>query len=439
VTPSVPVFSPIKILQVELSHSLLAVSVSHPRAERNYERMHIYPRLWGRPLGLLELDRVESDLSPSALAEKIWENYRHQICQRFREVEMVEPRRLTEAGLAQLPDALNRQEVVSPEESEPRITVVVATRDRVETLAPCIESLLGMNYSNFDLLIVDNAPSSSATSEFFQKSCQHDQRFRYLREDTPGLAVAHNRALREVDAPIVAFTDDDVLVDPNWLDALAANFVKSQKIVCVTGLTIPYELETPSQVWIEQFGGFGKGFERIIYDLDENHPGQPLYPYAAGKFGSGANMAFRTDVLRGLGGFDAALGAGTIAMGGDDLAAFFTVISDGYQLVYEPAALIRHRHRRDYPGLSRQTLGYGVGLGAYLAKTIVDQPARFLELLAKAPAGLRYYFSPKSAKNNKKLSTYPRELRRLELQGLFYGPLAYLRSRIKLASRDQRN
>ena len=58
-------------------------------------------------------------------------------------------------------------------------------------------------------------------------------------------------------------------------------------------------------------------------------------------------MAFATDVLRDLGGFDPALGTGTAASGGDDLAAFFEVLAAGHALVYEPSAVVFHAHRRE--------------------------------------------------------------------------------------------
>ena len=81
--------------------------------------------------------------------------------------------------------------------------------------------------------------------------------------------------------------------------------------------------------------------------IPRNRAGEPLYPYTAGVFGSGANMAFRADALRAMGGFDTSLGAGSAALGGDDLAAFFDVIEAGHTLVYEPTAFVRHRHRAD--------------------------------------------------------------------------------------------
>jgi hypothetical protein len=160
-----------------------------------------------------------------------------------------------------------------------------------------------------------------------------------------------------------------------------------------------------------------------------NHPDDFLFPYSAGRFGSGANMAFRTSVLKAIGGFDPALGAGTLAKGGDDLAVFFDVITKGYRLIYEPQAILYHKHRRDYPGLAQQAYGYGVGLSAFLMKTIIDKPARLVEILLKMPVGLKHILDPHSPKNQKKKTDYPHELTQLELKGFLMGPLAYLQSR----------
>src|SRR5439155_4848099 len=120
-----------------------------------------------------------------------------------------------------------------------------------------------------------------------------------------------------------------------------------------------------------------------------NRPASSLFPYAAGLFGSGANMAFSAEALARVGGFDPATGTGTRARGGDDLAAFFEVVSLGYTLVYEPAALVRHRHRRD-ADLEKQLFDYGAGLTAYLTKVVLDRPARVFDLARKAPAGLAH-------------------------------------------------
>lgn len=115
-------------------------------------------------------------------------------------------------------------------------------------------------------------------------------------------------------------------------------------------------------------------------------------------------------------------------MGGDDLAAFFRVITGGEALVYEPAAIVRHAHYQEYSALERQIYGYGVGLTAFLTKAMLDQPWLLLALAAKAPRGLVYALSPRSGKNQKKGTDYPANLTTLERKGMLHGPLAALRS-----------
>jgi hypothetical protein len=142
-------------------------------------------------------------------------------------------------------------------------------------------------------------------------------------------------------------------------------------------------------------------------------------------------MAFSAAALSEMGGFDPALGAGTRCRSGDELAAFFEVVIRGYQLVYEPAAVVQHRHPRDYDGLRGQVYGYGVGLTSYLTKCVVDRPSLLARATWRLPQAAVYALSPHSAKNARRPHDYPRELTRLELRGMLAGPAAYLRGRAR--------
>ena len=144
-------------------------------------------------------------------------------------------------------------------------------------------------------------------------------------------------------------------------------------------------------------------------------------PWDMGQFGSGASLAFKTAALRRLGGFAAELGAGTRALGREDLDIFLRLLASGAAIVYEPGAILRHRHLRDDAALRRQLHGYGVGLGVALTKRLLDRPAP-----ARRP-GLPA--QPGVAKNRRKQADFPSELGRLELRGVLAGPAAYLRSR----------
>ena len=78
--------------------------------------------------------------------------------------------------------------------------------------------------------------------------------------------------------------------------------------------------------------------------------------------------------------------------------------------------------------------GYGVGLTAYLTRTLINRPSRIFEFTAKIPRGLIYALDSRSAKNAKKSSDYPRELTMAERRGMLFGPVAYVGSRLSARS-----
>jgi GT2 family glycosyltransferase len=422
-------FKPVRVLELEIGHPLSAIQPCQDSDGHAYERAMALVRLHTRPLGVLELPIEPDGLGADDIAREVWRAFQAEICAHMRQDGSAEPDSLGAAGLPSTKASMCVRERDTVLAGAPFASVIVATHDRPVKLATCLRSLLSLDYPHFEIIVVDNAPSSRATADFISQVYGDEAKIRYVREDRPGLGCAHNRGLREVQGEIVAFTDDDVVVDRHWLAEIATAFTIAGNVGCVTGMISPMELETPAQIWIEQYGGFGKGCVRRIFDLGAHRSKSSLYPYAAGAFGSGANMAFRASALRAIGGFDPALGAGSPGVGGDDLAAFFQIITKGFTLVYEPGAIVHHAHRREYAGLQRQVYGYGVGLTAYLTKCVLDNPAILLDVTPKIPRGLLYALSSRSPKNSRKLPSYPRELTTLERKGMLYGPIAYFRGR----------
>jgi O-antigen biosynthesis protein len=336
------------------------------------------------------------------------------------------------------PCALARQAFLR---EAPFVSVVVATRDRPQSIAACLRSLGALEYPRFEVIVVDNVPASGETRHLVQQAADAGRErggpvggpvVRYAREDRPGPSWARNRGLDLARGELVTFTDDDVLLDPRWLTELVRGFGAGPDVACVTGPIVPRELETPAQIWLEQYGGFCKGFAQRVYDRRDNRPPDSLFPYTVGRFGSGANMAFRVATLRALGGLDPALGPATPTLAGEDIALFLEVVLRGHQLVYQPGAIVYHAHSRDFQRFRRQIYAYGVGLAACITKSVLDHPGSLPDLLRRLPGGLAFALDPRSAKNRKKLPGYPAELTRVELRGMLAGPLAYLRSRWRL-------
>ena len=145
--------------------------------------------------------------------------------------------------------------------------------------------------------------------------------------------------------------------------------------MAVTGLVLPYELETEAQVLFERHGGgFGRGFRRRYWRIDNESGDRPLRYLGSGSFGTGANMAYRRSLLERIGSFDPALDVGTVTNGGGDLEMFFRVLKEGYLLAYEPTAMVRHRHRRNYAQLREQLANNGVGFYSCLVRTALAYP-----------------------------------------------------------------
>lgn len=298
----------------------------------------------------------------------------------------------------------------------PPATVAVCTRDRPDDLRHCLAALACLPDDGQEVLVVDNAPSDGRTRTVVADF----PRVRYGCEPRPGLDRARNHALRIARHPIVAFVDDDAAPDPGWLRALCRHF-HDPAVLCVTGLTMPRVLESPAQEWFERYSPFGRGFERRTFDRTT------LDPLAAGRAGAGANMALRRAVLRAVGPFDVALDAGTPTHSGGDTEMFSRILAAGHCIVYDPAALCWHRHRRSWPELRRTLYGYGVGVYALWTRRLLRE--REWRVLPLAATWLLRWQLPALARALlRRPGAPPADLLLAELCGCAVGPWAYLRA-----------
>jgi GT2 family glycosyltransferase len=230
----------------------------------------------------------------------------------------------------------------------------------------------------------------------------------------------------------VAFTDDDVLIDPWWLRGVERGILRGAEVGCVTGLVPPASLIEPAQRYFDERISWTSSLTPRVYDLDRRQGDDVLYPYGAGIFGAGANFAVDRRLVERIGGFDTALGAGTPTNSGEDLDMFLRVLLAGRAIAYESSAVIWHVHRSDSEALGRQMYNYGLGLTAYLAKHMLDSSTRW-QMLRRVPRGAKrliYLWSrartaqeglPRAAANGGYIGA--------ELRGMIVGPFAYWRSR----------
>ena len=164
----------------------------------------------------------------------------------------------------------------------PSISVAVCTRDRVVQLERLLATLVDQTERPQRILVVDNAPDSSATKDMISE--RYADVVTYVREPVAGLDFARNRALDEIDSDIVAFIDDDAVADAAWTQVLRQVFSESDRIAVCTGKVDALSLETEGQRLFELNGGFGKGDKRILVSpstRNQSHVGwRPLIAWS---------------------------------------------------------------------------------------------------------------------------------------------------------------
>jgi O-antigen biosynthesis protein len=433
-SPTTSEFRPVAVVDAELTGQLRDIGPSDGGAP--WRAALIIGRVHGVPIGQIEVPLPDDGSSSGYLRSAVDAALGAAVLQHTT----------ADAELAaDNPDAVRMTNTVTRSAQEPScavqrrralldapmLSVIVPTRDRPEQVRACVQSILACEYppDRFEVLVVDNVPRNELTRAVVTELAENGP-VRYLCEDKPGSASARNRALPEARGEFLVFTDDDALVDRHWLAEIVQGFRAAPRVDAVSGLLVPRRLDTPARVWFEQYGGFSRGYKQRIFDLHENRPSdEPLYPFAAGLFGTGNNMAFRAETLQAIGAFDPALGNGTPALGGVDSEVLLRTVILGHRLVYRPNALVWHDHRADYAALRRQVYSYGAGLTAYLLKTVTTNPIVLPAFLAHLPRGIGFALQPGSPTNARKADDYPRDLTRAELRGMLHGPLAYVNSR----------
>ena len=351
---------PARCLDVELSEPLRDI------VESGYQFAHVLVRLHGEPVGAIPLRLTAGRCPATLVADTIVERLSADLVR-------VAVRQAIERPLEALP--LDLDQLTRPRPADdtrlPGVTVAVCTRGRCNSLAACLDAICELDHPDIEVIVVDNSPDRDGAERIVSAR----EGVRYLHEPGSGLDRARNRAIVAATREIVAFTDDDALVDSGWARAIARRFAASPEVAAVTGLVLPLELETEAQLAFERYLGFGRGFRRRwIEALDADAGSIALRHGNTGRLGTGANMAFRRSTIATIGGFDPALDLGTVTNGGGDLDMFFRIIKAGGVVVYEPTALVRHRHRREWHELERQLGDWGTAMRSYVERNRLNHP-----------------------------------------------------------------
>ena len=264
--------APDLVMEIELTEPLPTLSDEEVRS-----RAWVLPRLLTEPIGWYAVP-LNPGVTPDQLGALLWPRLRESLSKRFAAADMPEPGALTGKGLAveadKWPFLRRRREVLA---KAPFISVVICTRNRPDKLAVCLDLVEQQEYPSFEVLVVDNAPSSD-TVRILLKERRSRVEVRYALEPRRGLSWARNTGISETRGEIVVFTDDDVEPDIHWLASIASGFAQDIDIGCVTGIILPARLDTQAQHLFEELGGHskGRGFSAEIFSA--YGPQNPLYP-----------------------------------------------------------------------------------------------------------------------------------------------------------------
>lgn len=229
-----------------------------------------------------------------------------------------------------------------------KITVILCTFNRCASLKKALDSAAAQVLSEsvqWEVLVVDNN-SSDQTREVAQEFChKYPGRFRYVFERQQGKSHALNRGIHEANGDVLAFMDDDVTAEVDWLQNLTAPLAQSNWAGVGGRIVPPIGFSAPP--WVALEGPFELAGILALFDKGREGGELTEAPF-------GTNMAFRKQTFEKYGLFRPDLGPcpGT-EIRGEDTEFGRRVLKGGECLWYEPSAVIRHavpenRLRKEY-------------------------------------------------------------------------------------------
>ncbi len=271
--------------------------------------------------------------------------------------------------------------------SKPFASILVCTRNRSEHLEQCLPSLASLDYSNCEIVVVDESTSRDQLSK--NHKIAQDIGATYIFVKRKGLSFGQNIGIRAARGDIIATTDDDCIADRHWLGFLVENFT-DPLVMCAAGRTKSLLTNEISQL-VEGLVSFDRGSERRVFDrksvslwsqspkmfsriLSKQFREVTPAPWGVGY---GNNIAFRRTVFDEVGFFDEGLGPGTPAAASGDTDLVYRILKAGYRAIYDPRALIFHRHRSTFFALEQTCYLYGLGQRSLLLKYIRNDPYAF--------------------------------------------------------------
>jgi cellulose synthase/poly-beta-1,6-N-acetylglucosamine synthase-like glycosyltransferase len=224
------------------------------------------------------------------------------------------------------------------------VSVIVPVWNGEQTIKQLLESLQELDYdkNNVEVIVVDGN-STDKTQEIVKK-----YPVKLIIEEKKGLNLARNVGIKNSNGEIIAFTDSDCIVPPDWITKIVENF-KDPKVCCVGGSAKALDSD-----FISQYAD--NSIVRLMPFFTKREELKKIKPFF--RHPAGCNMAFRRKVAEDVGYFDE-----NIQYGFDEVEFADRICRAGYKMVLDPNVLVWHKHRSNLKEFLKQNFQYGKGSG----------------------------------------------------------------------------
>jgi GT2 family glycosyltransferase len=269
----------------------------------------------------------------------------------------------------------------------------------------------------WELIVIDNnsKDNTKCVVEELKKSAELN--VRYVFEEKQGLSYARNRGIKEAKEEIIAFTDDDVIVDKNWVNNIIKVFNEND-VSCIGGKILPiWEKPKPKWITADLYGYLA------LLDYGEN----PIYLDHPNIWG--ANFIVKASMFRKYGGFETSIGRVPKKLyAGEETQFIRRLIDNGEKVLYIPDVVVHHlipSNRMDKSYFCKWRFDQGeleaIVLGSYTGRNIMGIPYYAIRCFLRGL--LSYLWDIITSSEDK----FIQELRVIHLIGFILGRIRFKR------------
>jgi len=235
------------------------------------------------------------------------------------------------------------------------VSVVICTRNRADLIGNAVTSVLTNTYPNFDVAVIDQS-DDCRTGDVVRGLASQYPNLRYVHTTTPGLSRAYNRGILETTGEVLAFTDDDCVAPPDWIESIMAAFRVNPDADLLYGqVLLPAALV---------------GSPDVIPTLVIRQPERLSSRNGFRITGMGANFAAQRRLFDKIGGFDEVLGGGGALCSSQDFDLHYRAYRIGATIILSPTVKVDHYGARTHEQWASTLRAYGIGDGAFYFKHV---------------------------------------------------------------------